>query len=175
MLVKSLRFLIFGTLITLICYQAAAGQAAITPQTATAAPYRATELEGRLPTPVEVYSTENTYVSYAHIGQGRIYLARWVAPLLARGPGATDEQMQASWATAAFTLYHEWWHLAFSEFNEQNTDLGAITMFRYMLRHYWGLSAAEAQNQYMQIAGPNGALMTYYHPAYARDAADPLQ
>jgi hypothetical protein len=140
---------------------------------------RVAALEARLPTPIMVlaWDADNSGTN-ALVPGTPIYLAGWATDLLLYGkPGDIDEVRQLSWAWAAYTLYHEWWHIAFHETNEQNTDLGALSVFRYALLHYWGLSVKQAQYQYELVAGEPGVTAparTCYHPTYTPTAADPL-
>jgi len=135
-------------------------------------------LEAKLPLdmPVYTWSYDNS-CAYAGDRKQGITLAGWAADLLLHGkPGDIDPRMQLSWATAARVLYHEFWHVAFNEHDEQNADLGSVVMLRWSLRTYWSMSAAQAQAQYEMVVGPIGvaAPVGTYRPMYTATAVDPL-
>src|SRR6266508_3270928 len=141
---------------------------------ADAATFRSPALEAKLPLPYEVYVTDDTTASHVNIGVPRIYLSAWAGRMLLSGNQYTEDPTQLPWALAIYTLYHEFWHLAFSEHNEQNADLGALAIMRYMMRTRWGLSERDAQRNYEIIAGTAGVARSPYHPPYVPTAIDPL-
>jgi hypothetical protein len=125
---------------------------------------RVPELEAKIPTGIEVYVTDNIKTNYAAPWAKQIFLMPSVCDQLMSKP-STDFM----WAYSAYALYHEWWHDAFNEYDEENTDTGAITILRSMLRKYWGLSEEEAQAIYDVIA-PH----LYYNIHYDPNNHDPL-
>jgi hypothetical protein len=104
-------------------------------------------LEAKLPTQVKVFCTQNTGYSFAVLADHEVYLDLNTCSALLRRPSAV------SFATAADTLYHEWWHVAFQETNEKFTECGAYAVLRYVLRRYWGLTKRAAQKAYEQAWG----------------------
>ena len=123
------------------------------------------QLEAKLPTHVRVYcATEdipNTY-GWTWLATPEIYLSAAACADLANG----------NYAYAYFALYHEWWHQAFRETNESKTNTGAMAVFRYMLRHYWGFDAYKAQSFYDAIW--LHAFPVDYEIKVARNSEDPL-
>ena len=109
---------------------------------------RSPELEAKLPTPVPVYCTQNTSASYALIPEREIYLDSPTCQSLLHDKPSVDGHGGYSWAQNAHTLYHEWWHVAFQEYNEKQTECGAYAVYRYMLVTRWGFSASQAQAFY---------------------------
>lgn len=129
-------------------------------------------LEAKLPTAVRVFCTRNTNWSFALLQEREIYLDLNTCAALQNQPS------QYSFGLAAYTLFHEWWHIAFQETDEQNTDLGALTVMRYLLRTYWGMTPAQAEANYLTVAGQIGLVAparTPYHPLYLPTAVDPLE
>ena len=127
------------------------------------------DLSTKLPTPATVTCTQNTNESYAVIADKAIFLSRDECAVLSRPPSLNGDGW-ISWASAAQVLYHEWWHVATGETDEKKTDIGSLVVYRYMLRTYWGMSAALAQRYYMQAVGT-----THYGPlAYRATKTDPL-
>jgi hypothetical protein len=116
-------------------------------QNATASYWPGTEqpqLEAKLPTHVRVYcATQNVPGAdgWTWLTVPEIYLTPEVCAELADG----------NFAYAYMVLYHEWWHQAFHTTNESNTNTGALTIYRYMLRHYWGFDAYKAQTFYDSV------------------------
>ena len=137
-------------------------------QNATASYWPGTEqpqLEQKLPTHVRVYCATQEYpgaAGWTWLAIPEIYLSAETCTELANG----------NFAYAYMVLIHEWWHQAFQESNESKTNTGAMAVYRYMLRHYWGFDAYKAQSFY-------DALWTLTFPAgyeitIAENSEDPL-
>jgi len=146
---------------------------------------RVPQLESKLPqmgnetgrAPFEVYATANTNASFVQIPINRIFLAKPVCEMLLYGSPKSELNNEFPWAFSIHTLYHEWWHLAFSEYDEKNTDLGALSVMREMMVKYWGLTPQEAQKNYELVAGKvgvEGPARSSYGPTYTPNARDPL-
>lgn len=107
----------------------------------------APSLEAKLPTRVTVYCTANTNYDFAVLWAREIYLDVNVCAELAGRPS------QYSFGRALHILMHEWWHVAFQEVDEKRTECGAYAIDRWAMRHFWHLTAAQAQQQYEYASG----------------------
>ena len=105
---------------------------------------RQPQLEAKLPTPNQVYCSTTrppsapVAVGWTWIGVHEIYLIQEIC----------DELKSDVYPYAYMVLYHEWWHQAFREYNESNTNTGALAVLRYALRHYWSFPDWKAQTFY---------------------------
>lgn len=120
-------------------------------------------LEAHLPTPVKVFCTQNTNWSFAMLQDREIYLDINTCAALQGQPS------QYAFERAAEVLYHEWWHVAFQETNEDHTEEGCYAILRYALRTYWGLTPAQAQADYAEAVQ-----YSPYHPHFTETTVDPL-
>ena len=103
---------------------------------------RTPALEAKLPTPVAVYCTQNTNLSFAMLTAGEIYLDLNTCGALLGG------QSTISFERAAHNFLHEWWHVAAQETDEKLTECGAYASFRYLLVRYWHVKPRVAQRMY---------------------------
>lgn len=123
------------------------------------------QLEAKLPTAVSVFCTSNTSYSFALIADQQIYLGADECATLTGSPS------NMAFFRAAEVLYHEWWHVAFRETNEKQTECGAYSMLRYALRHYWHMTRKQAQEQYRDA----WQWSPYAPLPCAPDTVDPVQ
>jgi hypothetical protein len=127
-------------------------------------------LEGKLPTPVQVFCTDNTGMNYADLQGRAVYLGAETCGSLQNAEPSVEGNGFYSWAMYAQVLYHEWWHVALQETDEKLTDTGSLVMYRYMLRTYWGFTPKKAQAFYDSVVGH-----TNYAPLpYTGTTVDPV-
>jgi hypothetical protein len=146
--------------------------------TSAAAFTRHTELETKLPTATTVYcaDSDQEWIDYAEEGaegvaflsQHEMRLAPTICRTLAAGPSG------AAFGSAALVLYHEWAHIAFQSLDEGFVDCIAVIEMRYLLRHYWQLSARAVQPLYVQAWSRHVASPPQYQGTCSFEARDPL-
>jgi hypothetical protein len=140
---------------------------------------RLTELEAKLPTAASVYcaDSEQQWIDYAgedvegvvaSFTQHEIRFPPTICRTLAAGPS------DVAFGRAAQVLYHEWAHVAFQSSDEGFVDCIAVIEMRYLLRHYWQLSATIAQPLYLQAWSRHVASPPPYQGTCSFEQRDPL-
>jgi hypothetical protein len=139
---------------------------------------RHTELEARLPTAATVYCADSDQEWIDYAGEDVLGVASLTRreirfpPTICRTLGAGP--LGVAFGSAAQVLYHEWAHVAFQSFDEGFVDCITVIEMRYLLRHYWQLSARAAQPLYEQAWRAHVASPPRYHGACSFETRDPL-
>ena len=140
---------------------------------------RLTQLEAKLPTAAIVYcaDSEQEWIDYAgedvegvvaSFTQHEIRFPPTICRALATGPS------DVAFGRAAQVLYHEWAHVAFQSSDEGFVDCIAVIEMRYLLRHYWQVSARIAQPLYLQAWSRHVASPPQYQGTCSFEQRDPL-
>ncbi len=140
---------------------------------------RHTELEARLPTAATVYcaDSDQEWIDYAgedvegivaSFTRHEIRFPPTICRTLAGGPS------DVAFGSAAQVLYHEWAHVAFQSSDEGFVDCIAVIEMRYLLRHYWRLSARAVQPLYVQAWRRHVASPPQYQGTCSFEPRDPL-